>query len=174
MIIEGSRKIHIIDNMKLAILFGCAILSFGIVTSENVCNGIWCTPLPDTTECKGSIVFEKDGVEQTVSTEDTSNLPSFILFDSLRVDGCPCWIIYKLKNLRPKKKLWQGNTYTRDELRFGKLRSLQAVKCESIASGTWIVVVVVAVVALFAVLAAVVGVKCYKKRKYSQPSQESA
>jgi len=161
--------------MKLAILFGCAILSFVIVTSEAACNGIWCTPLVDTTECKGSIVFEKDGVEQTISADDPSNLPKSILFDSVRIDGCPCWVIYKSRNLGGvKEKLWQGNTYTRDELLFGRLKRLQAVKCESIASGTWIVVVVVAVVALFAVMAAVVGVKCYKKRKYSQPSQEPA
>merc|ERR1719410_2463023 len=162
--------------MKLAILFGCAILSFVIVTSKAAdCNGIWCTPRVPTEECKGSIVFEKDGVEQTISADDTSNPPAFILFDSVRVDGCPCWIIYKSRNLGGvKEKLWQGHTYTRDELLFGRVKRLQAVKCESIASGTWIVVVVVAVVALFAVMAAVVGVKCYKKRKYSQPSQEPA
>ena len=175
--IGGSRSIHIIiHNMKLANLFGMLVLSAVMlaIKAETVCNGIWCTPEVDTTECKGSIKFFKNGVvDQIISADETSNLPSSILYDSLRVEGCLCWIIYKTKNLRGRQeKLWQGNTYDKDEIGFGRLKKLKAVKCESIASGTWIVVVIVAVIALVAVMATVVGVKCYNKRKYTQTALE--
>ena len=161
--------------MKFTKILGLVVLSGVITTIQAECNGIWCTPEVDTTECKGSIKFFKNGeVDRIISADETSNLPAFITYDSLRVEGCLCWIIYKLKNQRGShEKLWQGNTYDKYEIGFGKLKSLKAVKCESIASGTWIVVVIVAVVALVAVLATVAGVKCYKnKRKYSQTSQD--
>ena len=155
-----------------------AVLSVILMKIEAACNGIWCAPEVDTTECKGSIKFFKNAVvDQIISADETSNLPPSISFDSLKVEGCLCYKIYKTKNLGGKQfKLWQGNTYTKEEVGFGKFRRLKAVKCESLASGTWIVVVIVAVVGLLAVIAAVLGVKCYRKRNgnYNQTTQESA
>ena len=149
-----------------------------VVKTKATCHGIWCMPPVDITECKGSIKLFKNGsLDQIISVHETSNLPPRISFDLLKVEGCLCYKIYKTKNLGGKQfKLWQGNTYTKEEVGFGKFRRLKAVKCESLASGTWIVVVIVAVVGLLAVIAGVLGVKCYRKRNgnYNQTTQESA
>ena len=137
-----------------------------VVKTKATCHGIWCMPPVDITECKGSIKLFKNGsLDQIISVHETSNLPPRISFDSLKVEGCLCYKIYKTRNLGGKQaKLWQGYTYTKEEVGFGRFRRLKAVKCESLhASGSWIVVVIIAVVGLLVMIAGVLGLKCYRK-----------
>ena len=124
--------------LKMNVVYLLAVLTAIVVKIEAACNGIWCMPEVDTTECKGSIKFFKNGtVDQIISGDENSNLPPRISFDLLKVEGCLCYKIYKTKNLGGKQaKLWQGNTYTKEEVGFGRFRRLKAVKCESLTRGT--------------------------------------
>jgi len=145
-------------------------------TKISVCqSGFVETPDIDTTGCHGSLSFFKDSVVQTPSPITESVTAINLSFDSVKVSGCKCFIIFKGKNYRSSTfKLYPGNTYPISEVGFKKVKSIKEVKCENMASPTWMVVLIAAVAVVIITIGAFVGFKCYKQRRFtSVPQQES-
>ena len=130
----------------------------------------------DATGCHGSISFFKDDVVQPPSPFTDSMTNISLSFDSVTVSGCKCFIIFKGKNYRSSQfKLYPGNVYPVSEVGFKKVKSIKSVKCENMASPTWMVVLIAAVAVVVIAITAFVGIKCYKQRRFSSvPQQDSA
>ena len=131
------------------------------------------TPDIDNTGCQGSISFSKDDVVQPPSPITDSKTEINLSFDSVTVSGCKCFIIFKGKNYRSSQvKLYPGNAYSVSEVGFKRVKSIKSVKCENMASPTWMGVLIAAMVVVLTAIAAFVGIKCYKKRRFTSVPQQ--
>jgi len=117
-------------------------------------------------ECFGSLlVVTRKGAEKTFAESKTST--KFIA-NSLEVEGCGCFIVYKRPNFTSTARLITHHLgkVTGDYIGFKVIRSVEKVPCEAYADYAqpdWVVVCIVVGLVVLVAIIAIVTIKCYRK-----------
>jgi len=117
-------------------------------------------------ECFGSLlVVTRKGAEKTFTESKTST--KFIA-NSLEVEGCGCFILYKRPNFTSTARLITHHMgkVTGDYIGFTFIKSVEKVPCEAYADYAqpdWLVVCIVVGLVILVAIIAIVTIKCYRK-----------
>ena len=113
-------------------------------------------------ECSGSLlVVTKKGTEKRFGESKTRET---FRANSLEVEGCGCFDLFKRPNFKStvKRITHSMRNVSGDSIGF-TVRSIKRVSCEAYAQPTWVVISIVVGLVLLVAIITLVVFKCYRK-----------